>query len=128
AEVAMIRSFEEQPERKRQSSHTAYTVPAPSTAAVGLCSAFIPFTTWFCRVLKVTGAVQDAPPFVERYAMREEVKVATTTTVPSGRRTGWTSYPTALLTVETAGPHVAPPSMETLASSRSFRERSAHTA
>src|SRR3954470_18314723 len=101
--------------RKRQSAHATYTVPAPSISADGSGpSRRLPATVW-CRIVAiVVTALQLAPPLVELNApMAVSFALAVgTTTVPSGRTTGWPPI-TPLLLVAGAD-HVCPPSLDRL--------------
>ena len=67
-------------ERKRQSSQTTHTVPAPSTAAVGSGPLRRPAASvwvWICAI--ATGTDQLVPPLVELNADMKLVSIGTTT-------------------------------------------------
>src|SRR4051794_17783388 len=108
-------SFVRQDRRKRQSVHATYTVPLPSISADGSGpSRRLPATVW-CRIVAiVVTALHDAPPLVELKApMAVSLALAIgTTTVPSGRTTGWPPMTPVLFVA--AGLHVWPPSVEVL--------------
>src|SRR4051812_16080267 len=100
---------------KRQSDHATYTVPAPSISADGSGpSRRLPATVWWRIVAIVVTALQLAPPFVELNAPTAVsfAFAVATTTVPSGRTTGWPPITPLLLVV--AADHVRPPSLDRL--------------
>src|SRR5258705_527745 len=104
--------------RKRQSVHATKTVPPPSISAEGSGPSRRPPATlrWRTVAIVVT-ALQVAPPSVELNApIAVSFALAVgTTTVPSGRTTGWPPI-TPLLFVAGAD-HVWPPSVDVLISS-----------
>src|SRR3954463_11605058 len=101
--------------RKRQSVHATYTVPPPSISADGSGpSRRLPATAWWRMVAIVVTALQLAPPLVE---LNAPIAVSFafaigTTTVPSGRTTGWPPITPVLLVA--AADHVTPPSVDVL--------------
>src|SRR5271165_232516 len=125
-DVLYTRSFVEQLAgivRKRQSSHTTQTVPAPSTAADGKGPLRIPpASLWTCMFEIVPGALQLSPPLLETKADMRVVKPVPTptsvsigtTTVPFGCTRGWPPIPWARFAVGVGGPQVSPPSTEVL--------------
>src|SRR5437868_1354159 len=88
-------SFAAQRLRKRQSSHATYTVPAPSTSALGSgLVRRLPATPWKRAAEMGTAFVHDAPPSFERNdEILPVVASKGTTTVPSGCTTGWPPRP-----------------------------------
>src|SRR3954462_9290562 len=112
-------SFVRQDTRKRQSVHATYTVPPPSISADGSGpSRRLPATAWWRMVAIVVTALQLAPPLVE---LNAPIAVSFafaigTTTVPSGRTTGWPPITPVLLVA--GADQVCPPSVEVLIWSR----------
>src|SRR5579885_3170563 len=101
-DVLYTRSLVEQLERKRQSSQTTHTVPAPSTAAEGSGPLRIPpASAWNWILETVIGALQLAPPSEELNEAITLVSIGTMT-VPFGCTSGCPPMPTAMLAVGSA--------------------------
>src|SRR5512135_882190 len=116
-EVVITMSLAVQPDRKRQSCQTTYTLPEASISAEGNGPDRSPPAT-VCTLIDaiVEVLLQLAPPLVERNT-RSAVSLALsigTMTVPLGCTTGCPPRPVALLAVFLAGPQVSPPSEEVL--------------
>src|SRR5712692_3780442 len=127
-EALITRSLEAHAERKRQSCHTTYTVPAASIAAEGRGDVRRPpATRWSVIDEMVTEAFQLTPPLVEvKDCMNPVSPSYGTTTVPFGCTTGWPPMPWARSAVFNAGPQVWPPSVEVLIQMRPFALGSSH--
>src|SRR5881409_2029265 len=98
-DVLSTMSLAVQPERKRQSCQTTYTLPAPSISADGSGPLRrLPATVWSVTLATSTAALQDLPPLVERKApMAVSLPLAKgTITVPLGCTTGWPPRPCGL--------------------------------
>src|SRR5579872_2626290 len=121
-EELMTRSLALQPGRKLQSDQTTYTVPAPSTAALGSPGLRKPPAS----VCSLSGPIltlrpQLDPPLVDmKAAISPELKLKIgTTTLPFGWTTGCPPIPNSSSAVFFAVPQVWPPSVEVLIYTRS---------
>src|ERR1039458_6048652 len=107
-------SFELQPLRKRQSDHTTNTLPAPSIPTEGrLGSRSPPATPWLLMLAIAWLRPQLWPPLVELNTSMPPPSKGTIT-VPFGCTAGSPPSPPAWSEEARPGPHVNPPSLDTL--------------
>src|SRR5690242_7065133 len=96
-DVLITMSFDEQPDRKRQSCHTTYTLPCGSISADGIGSVRrLPATPWSVTLATFTLLPQLLPPSVEtKERMPPKLALVGTITRPLGCTSGWPPSPLA---------------------------------
>src|SRR4029077_10576866 len=114
ADELITMSFDGQPVRKRQSDHTTNTLPAPSIEAEGRLGLRIPpASPWLLMPAMAWLLPQLLPPSVELNTSMPPPSKGTIT-VPFGCTTGSPPSPNAWSADAKPGPHVKPPSLDTL--------------